>query len=226
MIFEIEKKVDTPKKVQQLQDKPTTDYIFANEFNKVASSYFGVFTDELGILRFVSQTGTVVYVNLIRGASIEGIITERATIYDFILNWIKYKNQAVQYAEPIGNLFSFMNEAMAYNLNAAYPNTCNCSEVVKGYLLSTALHCFPELPATIPFSYELDGSYEAMVTSSSSANRLEQFGMFFYLLYAAYSYRILGNDFEDLSIGDATTDRMDGKYFITAELNEIKSYFN
>lgn len=227
MIFEIEKKEDTPQKQQQVQGKQTANYIFADEFNKVSGSYFGVFTDELGILRFVSQTGTAFYKFMRTGSNSENDITIRAGIYENILAAIVDKNNKMTYSpEPIGTLFSYMNEAMAYNLDVAYPNACNCSDVIKGYLLSTALHCFPELPATIPFSYELDGAYEAMVISGTSANRLEQFGMFFYLLYAAYYYRVLGADYGDLAMGDTTTDRTEAKYFISEKFNEIKAYFN
>jgi hypothetical protein len=227
MIFEIEKKGDTPKKLLEAQGKSSTNYIFADEFNKVAGSYFGVFTDELGILRFVSQTGTAFYKFLRTDSYYENDITIRAGIYENILVDILNKNKSTTYySEPIGTLFNYMNDAIAYNLDAAYPNACNCSEVVMGYLLSTALHCFPELPAIIPFSYRLDGSYEAMVRSGRSANRLEQFGMFFYLLYAAYSYRVLGSDYVDLAMGNSTTDRSAANEFIIRELNELKLMFN
>lgn len=225
MIFEIEKKVDTPQKLQRVAGQPTNLNIFADEFNKVAGSYFGVFTDELGILRFVSQTGTVLYKSLFDDRILESRINLRYDIYHFILSKILDKPAKI-FNEPIGGIFGSIENAISNNLNYAYPYAGNCSDVVKGYLLSTALHCFPTLDGNVPFSYEWNGSYEQMLFSSDLDNRQTYFGMFMYLLYSAYCYKTLGADFNDLALDGDYGHRENAIEFITAEINEIKAYFN
>jgi hypothetical protein len=222
-IFEIEKKQDTAERLAAVAGLPTNNVLFAPEFNKVAGSYFGVFTDELCVLRFVSRTGTVKYINVNNEILVDDDIEVRNRIYIKLLAWIKLKNDENN-GELLWRLIPIMREVIHNFVNQSYPNECNCSEVILGYLLSTAKYCCPELiQEPVPFPYEYDGSYLRLLDDGIDPYSITQYGMYYYLIYAAYLYRTLGTDYSDYRMRANDGNREGAINFIAEQLIFIKT---
>ena len=222
-IFEIEKKQDTAERLAAVADLPTNNVLFSPEFNKVAGSYFGVFTDELGALRFVGRSGSVMYINIGNERLYFDSISQREGIYHALLSWIRTKNVET-HNEPLWRLVYIMREIINANINQSYPNECNCSEVILGYLLSTAKYCCPELiEEPVPFPYEYDGSYLALLDSGVDPYNITQFGIYFYLIYAAYLYRNLGTDYDQRIMRSNEGNRDGALVYINEELAYIQN---